>query len=45
MGIRIGELRVALLVVLAVVPLAGARPQSDQQLTVDRATNIRQLAT
>ncbi|HTI80404.1 MAG TPA: hypothetical protein VL614_08120 [Acetobacteraceae bacterium] len=38
MGARIGALRAALLVALAVVPFAGARAQADQQVTVDRAT-------
>jgi hypothetical protein len=38
MGVRIGALRAALLVALAVVPFAGARAPADQQVTVDRAT-------
>jgi len=38
MGVRIGALRVALLVAVAVAPFAGARAQADQQLVVDRAT-------
>lgn len=38
MGVRIGALRAALFAALALAPVAGARAQADQQLTVDRAT-------